>query len=308
MATAPKDDILPIIRMTLKFHRPFQEVWDNFLDPILMLQWLGSEIHADIKEGGMVRFMGDYAPTNAEIENHWDIKRITENAILFSWGIMGVETLFIVRFTEWSGGTTLEVNHGAVPVSAKNLNLTEHWNLLLANFKSVVELGEPALRFDYTKYHPLRMTRYDPKDVRLSVLCRAPPSLPFDVWTNPEKLGRFIRAEQPKVDRQYAGIYTWWAEGQGPVLFTKMEPDKELEFSWVYGDELETRVNVRFEEAEGNTLVVIHHYDFQTQEATVGYDIGWASMLSELKLVCELGESGIERLSEFGGPMDEFID
>jgi hypothetical protein len=87
-----------------------------------------------------------------------------------------------------------------------------------------------------------------------------------------------------------------------------MEPDKELEFSWVFGDELETRVNVRFEEAEDNTLVALHHYGFESPEATVGYHIGWASMLSELKLVCELGESGIERVSEFGGPMEDFVD
>ena len=55
-------------------------------------------------------------------------------------------------------------------------------------------------------------------------------------------------------------------------------------------------------------VVFLHHYGFQTVEATVGYDIGWASMLSELKLVCELGESGIERVSDFGGPMEDFID
>jgi hypothetical protein len=30
------------------------------------------------------------------------------------------------------------------------------------------------------------------------------------------------------------------------------------------------------------------------------YDIGWSGILAELKLVCELGESGIERISDWG--------
>lgn len=93
----------------------------------------------------------------------------------------------------------------------------------------------------------------------------------------------------------------------GPVVFTKMEPEKEIEFSWVYGDELETRVNVRFEQVGEDTLVVLHHYGFRTPEAAVGYDIGWASILSELKLVCELGESGIERMSDYDGPVEPVL-
>ncbi|TFF92237.1 SRPBCC domain-containing protein, partial [Candidatus Thorarchaeota archaeon] len=175
----------------------------------------------------------------------------------------------------------------------------EHWTLILANFKAVLELGGPALRFDYSKYHPTRVTHYDSKDIRLSVLIRAPPSLPFDVWTNPQKLKHFIRAENPVVDDRYGGLYTWWAEGMGPVVFTKMEPDNEIEFSWVYRDEPETRVNVRFEPVDDDTLVVLHHYGFQHPEDVVGYRIGWASILAELKLVCELGESGIERISDW---------
>ncbi|MGQ4872425.1 MAG: SRPBCC family protein, partial [Candidatus Thorarchaeota archaeon] len=73
--------------------------------------------------------------------------------------------------------------------------------------------------------------------------------------------------------------------------------DQEIEFTWVYGNEPETRVNIRFEPVEDKTLVVLHHYGFRRPEDVIGYDIGWASVLSELKLVCELGDSGIERSS-----------
>ncbi|TFG09609.1 hypothetical protein EU538_04580 [Candidatus Thorarchaeota archaeon] len=291
---------LPVIQIRIRIQRPLEEVWELFMDPITMLQWLGNEISSDFHEGGGITFRGKNAPTTPEIGDRWIIKKIREdNVILFSWEIFGVETLFVIRFREIGPGTVMEVKHGPVPAAARDYHLPEHWTLLLANFKAVLELGGAALRFDYSKYHPTRITHYDSKDVRLSVLIRAPPSLPFDVWTNPEKLKHFIRAENPVVDDRYGGLYTWWAEGMGPVVFTKMEPDSEIEFSWVYQDEPETRVNVRFEPVDDDTLVALHHYGFQKPEDVVGYHIGWASILAELKLVCELGESGIERISDW---------
>jgi len=297
----PKEDVLPVIHLRIRISKTLDEVWDDFLDPIMMLLWLGDEISADLSVGGSIRFLGPHAPTTPEIANYWEIKEIKEKKVLLlSWRIMGVDTLLVIRFNPIGPGTMIQVNHGAVPVSARNYHLPEHWNLLLANFKSAVELGAPALRFDYSNYHPLRITRYDSVDVRLSVVCKSPPSLPFDVWTNPEKLKHFIRAEHPKVDRQYAGIYTWWSEGQGPVVFKKMVPDRELEFSWVHGDEPETLVDVRFEPVNEHTLVTLHHNGFLSPEAVIGYDIGWSGILAELKLVCELGESGIERISDWG--------
>ncbi len=291
-------DVLPLIRMTVRIYKPVEEVWKSFLDPVLMLQWLGNEISADIREGGEIVFQGPNAPTCAEIEGKWSIRRIREDrSLLLSWSIMGVETLIVIRFSEIPPGTLVEIKHGAIPNEAKGLHLPEHWTLLLANFRSVVELGVPALRFDYSNYHPMRVTMYDPLEVRQSVVINAPPSLPFDVWTNPEKLKHFIGVERPVVDTRYGGIYTWWAEGKGPVVFTRIEQDQELEFSWVYGDEMETRVYIRFEPVEDRTLVMLHHYGFKHPESVIGYDIGWASILSELKLVCELGDSGIERSS-----------
>jgi uncharacterized protein YndB with AHSA1/START domain len=297
---APKEDVIPVVRLSVRIQRPVEEVFDKFLDPVTMTLWLGNEISADITEGGTIRFSGKNAPTTPEIDNFWTLKKYKESrAILFSWGIMGSETLFVIRFSELPIGTLVDVKHGAIPEAAKTLSLSDHWNILLANFKSVIELGSPALRFDYSDYHPLRVTRYDATEVRQSVLCRAPASLAFDVWTNPEKLQHFIRAKKPKVDRRYAGIYTWWAEGRGPVIFRKMVPEKEIEFTWVYGDEPETIVNIRFETVEGYTLVNLHHYGFREPEAVVGYGIGWTSILAELKLVCELGESGISRIIEW---------
>ncbi len=297
----PKEEVLPVIHLQIRISKSIDEVWDDFLSPIMMLLWLGNEISADIRVGGSIRFLGHNAPTTPEIANYWEIKEIKDTKVLLlSWRIMGVDTLLVIRFNPIGPGTMIQVNHGAVPVSARKYHLPEHWNLLLANFKCAVELGGPALRFDYSKYHPLRVTRYDPVDVRLSVICNTPPQIPFDVWTNPDKLKHFIRAEEPVVDSQYAGIYTWWAEGKGPVVFKKLITDKELEFSWVHGDEPETLVNVRFEEVNGHTLVTLHHNGFAEPEAVVGYDVGWSGILAELKLVCELGESGIERLSDWG--------
>jgi len=300
VAEQPVEDVMPVIHLSVRISRPMEEVWNSFLNPVVMTQWLGNEIRADMSEGGRIQFSGKNAPTTPEIDNFWTLKRFKEpQAILFSWGILGVATLFVIRFIEIPTGTQIDLKHGAIPDGAKPLHLSDHWNILLANFKSVIELERPAMKFDYTEYHPLRVTRYDPTDVRMSILIDAPPQLPFDVWTNPEKLAHFIRASEPVVDRQYAGIYTWWAEGKGPVVFRKMEDEKEIEFTWVYGNEPETLVNIRFEEVEDKTLVTLHHHGFKTPEAMVGYDVGWTSILGELKLVCELGESGITRVIDW---------
>ncbi len=292
------EDVLPVIRVSARIYRPIDEVWNLFLDPVKMVQWLGNEITAEIKSDGVISFDGPNAPVTPEMTGQWKITTLRPHSgILFTWSILGTDTLVLMRFRRIPPGTLLEVRHGAIPPAAKILHLPEHWTLMLANFRSIVELGEPALRFDYSKYHPLRVTRYDPTEVRLSVVINAPPSLPFDVWTNPEKLRHFLGVERPVVDRRYGGIYTWWAEGKGPVVFTKLEQDKELEFTWVYGDEPETKVNIRFEPVEDKTLVMLHHFGFRHPEDVVGYDIGWAAILAELKLTCELGESGIERES-----------
>ncbi|MFX1261556.1 MAG: SRPBCC family protein [Promethearchaeota archaeon] len=300
VAMSAREEVAPVIRMRISINKPLDRVWEKFIDPVIMLQWLGNEISADIRAGGSITFLGNNAPTTSELGNKWDIEEITEKkGILLSWDIMGTKTLFVLRFRESPRRTYLELKHGAIPDSALDFHLPEHWNILLGNFKAVLELGSPALRFDYSDYRPLRITRYDPKEVRIGVHVKAPPSLPFDVFTNPEKLKRFIRADDPKIDPQYAGLYTWWAEGMGPVVFTKMYQDEEIEFSWVYGNEPETKVNIRFEEINGDTLVTLHHHGFQQPESVVGYDIGWTSILCELKLFCELGDSGIERLSRW---------
>ncbi|UCE09960.1 MAG: SRPBCC domain-containing protein [Candidatus Thorarchaeota archaeon] len=300
MSMEAGEDVLPLIRMRVGFRKPVEEVWDSFLDSLIMLQWLGNEISGDFKPGGSVRFTGNNAPTTSEIGDHWDIEQVRKHrAILGSWRILGAETLFILRFRPTETGSALELKHGAVPESAKSFHLASHWNTLLGNFKSVIELRSPGVRFDYSKYRPLTLTRYDPKEVRVSVLLNVPPSLPFDVFTNPEKLSRFVRAETPVVDKQYAGLYTWWAEGKGPVVITSLEQERELEFSWVYGDERETRVNIRFEPVKDSTLVTLHHHGFNSPEDVIGYDIGWTSILTELKLICELGDSGIVRLSDW---------
>ncbi len=300
MVAEPREDVMPVIHLSVRISKPIDEVWEEFLDPVIMTQWLGNEISADMSEGGVVRFSGENAPTNSEIENRWHLKKYREpRAILFSWGILGVDTLFVLRFVPIPTGTLMDVKHGAIPEAAKQLCLADHWNILMANFKSVVELSEPALRFNYTNYHPLRTTRYDPEEVRVSILIKAPRILVFDVWTNPEKLKHFVRAEKPQVHKQYAGLYTWWAEGKGPLIFHKLKQDEEIEFTWVYGDEFETKINIRFEDVEGNTLVSLHHFGFREPEDVIGYDVAWTSILAELKLVCELGESGIQRMIEW---------
>ncbi|TFF93299.1 hypothetical protein EU546_06385, partial [Candidatus Thorarchaeota archaeon] len=116
-----------MIHLRIRISRPLEEVWEKFLDPIIMLQWLGNEISADVRVGGSIRFLGPNAPTTAELANYWEIKDIKEHKVLLlSWRIMGSDTLLVIRFNPIGPGTMIQVNHGAVPVSAKNYHLPEH--------------------------------------------------------------------------------------------------------------------------------------------------------------------------------------
>jgi uncharacterized protein YndB with AHSA1/START domain len=65
----PKEDILPVIHLRIRISRPLEDVWAAFMDPIMMLQWLGNEISADLRVGGAIRFLGPNAPTTPEIAN-----------------------------------------------------------------------------------------------------------------------------------------------------------------------------------------------------------------------------------------------
>ena len=37
----PKEDVLPVIHLRIRISKPLEEVWNDFLDPIMMLLWLG---------------------------------------------------------------------------------------------------------------------------------------------------------------------------------------------------------------------------------------------------------------------------
>jgi len=77
-----KEEVLPVIHLRIRISRPIQEVWESFLDPIIMLQWLGDEISADVRVGGTIRFLGPNAPTTPELANYWDIKEVKHQKVL----------------------------------------------------------------------------------------------------------------------------------------------------------------------------------------------------------------------------------
>ncbi|MFW9944637.1 MAG: SRPBCC domain-containing protein, partial [Candidatus Sifarchaeia archaeon] len=109
MGLSPREDVAPVIRLRVLINKELDEVWQRFLDPLTMIQWLGDEISADIRSGGHITFLGNGAPTTSEMGNRWDIKELTERkGILFGWNILGSDSLFVLRFRAINGGTYLE--------------------------------------------------------------------------------------------------------------------------------------------------------------------------------------------------------
>lgn len=65
------------------------------------------------------------------------------------------------------------------------------------------------------------------------------------------------------------------------------EPPRELVFTWVVGDFLDTRVSYRLEPNGGGTRVLFEHAGFVREGARKGAEYGWTMMHGQLANVLE---------------------
>ena len=98
-----KEEVLPVIHLRIRVSRPIEEVWEKFLDPIMMLQWLGDEISADVRVGGTIRFLGPNAPTTPELANYWDIKEVKDQKVRTAFFKVGETKIELLESTEADG-------------------------------------------------------------------------------------------------------------------------------------------------------------------------------------------------------------
>lgn len=67
----------------------------------------------------------------------------------------------------------------------------------------------------------------------------------------------------------------------------KCEPPKELVFTWIVGDFLDTRVSYRLEAVDGGTRVLFEHSGFKREQACKGAEYDWKTMHGQLAAVLE---------------------
>ncbi len=122
---------------------------------------------------------------------------------------------------------------------------------------------------------------------------RAPVERVFAAWTEPAHLQRWwgpagMRCNLAEVDLRVGGRYrignedptgaVVWIEGE----FERIDPPRELIYSWRIGDAAPERVTVRFEPRDGGTEVVIVHAHIATPPARAQHEAGWHGCIDGL--------------------------
>ena len=120
----------------------------------------------------------------------------------------------------------------------------------------------------------------------------------FDAFTGPELLRQWwgpagFTLPQAEVDLRVGGAYRFaMRPPQGEVmylrgLFKEIERPSRLSYTWVWEamPEVETLVTIDFNEAEGDTEVVLTQEPFKTADDVALHDQGWRGGLDKLEQI-----------------------
>lgn len=123
----------------------------------------------------------------------------------------------------------------------------------------------------------------------------ASPSQVYYAFTNPVALQGWFGDTVEAETRENGRFYAWWNVGYYTSgLFTALEPDKRVSFTWHGLDEpAPTRVDVLLEGQGERTQVTLKHKDVGTGQAweqlAKGFNENWRYYLENLKSVLERG-------------------
>jgi uncharacterized protein YndB with AHSA1/START domain len=127
---------------------------------------------------------------------------------------------------------------------------------------------------------------------------KAPASLVFSAWTDPEKLVHWfgpgetiIGSVQAQLDVRVGGKFrVSFRTEDGEYhevggVYQEVVPDEKLVFSWAWHStpERESLVTVSLKPDVGGTLLTLHHEKFFDQKARDGHERGWTGTIDKLE-------------------------
>lgn len=124
---------------------------------------------------------------------------------------------------------------------------------------------------------------------------KAPVEQLYFALTNQPVLQTWLCSVAEIEARENGRFFVWWNEGYyASGMFTKVEENKEVSFTWHgLGEPAPTKVDVTLEKKDAGTLVTLKHSEIGTDKAwedtAKGFQEEWTKALTNLKFVMEKG-------------------
>ncbi|HEX6667763.1 MAG TPA: SRPBCC domain-containing protein [Solirubrobacterales bacterium] len=135
---------------------------------------------------------------------------------------------------------------------------------------------------------------------------QAPAQAVFDAWTSEKVMRRWFHGRhnwetpEAQVDLRLGGTVRVvmrdpedGAEYGGGGHYTEIDPPTRLAFTWIWDNEpdIETLIEIDFEEADGATTVRFTHSRLRDQETVISHEGGWNSAFDSLEQALQEGET-----------------
>ncbi|GAA0911223.1 SRPBCC family protein [Nonomuraea longicatena] len=132
--------------------------------------------------------------------------------------------------------------------------------------------------------------------VHLDRVLKAPPARVWAMWTEPERLARWLGPVESGAPGPGATFTLGMEPGvRATCTVTAWEPERLLELDWHYPGEGDSRLRITLEPAEGGTRLVLDH-DRLDDAGPVEYGAGWHTYLD--LLAADLEERQAPRFDE----------
>ena len=267
-------------------------VFDQLIDEQHLRAWLAEHAQVEPRLEGAYRFWGRHTPLMPAASDA--AQRITHlelgRTLGFSWPWGGTDSDVRIELHATPRGADLRLRHTLVQGTVAGFSRTEsrlfvqdHWDVALANLRSYLRVGAPAIRPDYTR---------GPGDVaRVSIEIDAPIDRVWRALTDPREMDKWL-STTAAADIRPGGAYSYgWAfDGTpcGPTRILEADPPRRLVHDWVYQAESPTRTEWTLEPlSPTRTRVTIEQIGIRTARDHTGYTGGWAKFASALKELME---------------------
>ena len=277
---------------------PRSVVFERLLRIEHLSRWFCGWCRIDPKVGGAFKFGGETCIILPEGRS-WETT-IDEGEVLrrfaFTWPIQGSKTRVSHELEDRDEEKSLlRVRHLGVPFEDTTCGTVQDaWRMCLGNLKSISEGRTDSVRPDHS---PLTG-----RELRLTVLIKAPPSQVFGAFTDPIQLDHWSTGGQPRgtaaVEPPPGGVFSFgWDDG--PIRVTEWKPAQRIALQWSHRNS-DLSIVFDFEEKASGTAIYFSIEGFTDNDPRdiVRQRGRWSELFVSLTNFLESGESGFSNSYE----------